>query len=280
MRVPWNTVTIACWLTATLALLTRLALRFALGLRLLRVGHPLESERLRRAVDGARSRLGVVQPVGIRCSERVHSPVIWCWGREPVLLMQKAASDGPKRDGLGGRLLSRVGPLATAGPPERPVRRAARGRASLASALVVGPEPAAEAQRAGVRRLGPGHRAKWRRLRGNITGPRCREADGVFTDCNWKGKDHARENSQDHSGQRQQPETRDGLGAGGGRVGPVHDRRGGRRPTPPRRFRADGAPAAKGVQGATRGGGAERVGNRPTTHRDETRARTTHAASG
>jgi beta-lactamase regulating signal transducer with metallopeptidase domain len=93
MDVPWSMIAILGWGVTTAILLLRLMLRFALGLRLLRVGHPLESEYLRRAVDGARSRLGVVPPVGIRCSERVHSPVIWCWGRQPVLLMQKAISD-------------------------------------------------------------------------------------------------------------------------------------------------------------------------------------------
>jgi len=96
MDVPWSVIAILGWGATTTILLLRLLLRFALGLRLLRVGHPLESEHLRRAVDGARSRLGVAQPVGIRCSERVRSPIIWCWGRQPVLLMQKAVSDDSK----------------------------------------------------------------------------------------------------------------------------------------------------------------------------------------
>ncbi len=96
LDVPWSIVAILGWGVGTAILLARLILRFVLGLHLLWVGHPLESERLRRALDGARSRLGVVPPVGIRCSERVHSPVIWCWSREPILLMQTAASNGPE----------------------------------------------------------------------------------------------------------------------------------------------------------------------------------------
>ncbi|MCL5279400.1 MAG: hypothetical protein M1376_05800, partial [Planctomycetes bacterium] len=95
-EVPWNMLVVLGWGGTTAILLLRLVLCFALGLRLLRVGHPLESEHLRHAVEGVRRRLGVAQPVGIRGSERVHSPVIWCWGRKPVLLMQTAASDGPE----------------------------------------------------------------------------------------------------------------------------------------------------------------------------------------
>ncbi len=94
--MPWSVIALLGWGAITAVLLLRLLLRFALGLRLLRVGQPLDSEHLRRAIDGARNRLGVIQPVGIRCSERVQSPIIWCWGRQPVLLMQTAASNGPK----------------------------------------------------------------------------------------------------------------------------------------------------------------------------------------
>ncbi len=96
IHVPWTMLAVLGWGVTTTILLLRLIRRFALGLRLLQVGHPLESECLRRAVDSARNRLGVAPPVAIRYSERVQSPVIWCWGRKPVLLMQKAVSDGPE----------------------------------------------------------------------------------------------------------------------------------------------------------------------------------------
>lgn len=94
-RVPWG-LAVACWLTATVVLLTRLALRFLLGLHLLRTADPLEAEPIGRAVEEARSRLGIERRVQIRHSAKVQSPVIWCWDREPVLLLQKAAAACPE----------------------------------------------------------------------------------------------------------------------------------------------------------------------------------------
>jgi len=90
---PWGAVTIACWLAATLVLLTRMALRFLLGFRLLRAADPVETEQVGHALEEARSRLGIGAAVRVRHSERVRSPVIWCWVREPVLLLHKAAGD-------------------------------------------------------------------------------------------------------------------------------------------------------------------------------------------
>jgi beta-lactamase regulating signal transducer with metallopeptidase domain len=92
-HIPWGAVTIACWLAATLVLLTRLALRFLLGFRLLRAADPVETEQVGHAIEEARSRLGIDAAVRVRHSERVRSPVIWCWVWEPVLLLHPAAGD-------------------------------------------------------------------------------------------------------------------------------------------------------------------------------------------
>jgi beta-lactamase regulating signal transducer with metallopeptidase domain len=96
--IPWIAVAIGCWLTATVVLLTRLALRFLLGLRLLRAADPLGTEPVGHALEEAKRRLGIERSVRIRCSKKVRSPVIWCWVREPVLLMQKAAVN--RREGI------------------------------------------------------------------------------------------------------------------------------------------------------------------------------------
>jgi hypothetical protein len=74
-------------------LLGRLVLRFALGFRLLRAADLAETERVSNAIEKAKSRLGIDTPVRIRQSEKVRSPVIWCWVREPVLLLHQGAGD-------------------------------------------------------------------------------------------------------------------------------------------------------------------------------------------
>ena len=90
-NVPWIGIFLVCWAVASSVLLGRLVLRFALGLRLLGRSESLSSQRLRRAVRQARARLGVAETVRVRSSEKVRSPIIWCWARRPVLLVQKRA---------------------------------------------------------------------------------------------------------------------------------------------------------------------------------------------
>lgn len=58
---------------------------------------PWDSEPMRRAMDAARGKLGVGRSIRIRRSERVCSPVIWCWSREPVLLVQERISPAEDR---------------------------------------------------------------------------------------------------------------------------------------------------------------------------------------
>ncbi len=91
MQVPWSRIAVTCWSAATAILLLRLVLRFVLGWRVVHAAQPLDSELIRRALDTAKGRLGVSQSIRIRRSGSVRSPVIWCWSREPVLLIQENA---------------------------------------------------------------------------------------------------------------------------------------------------------------------------------------------
>lgn len=93
--LPWGAICLGGWIALTAILLGRLALRFALGLRLLRVARPLDDERLQQALELARDRLRIAGPIQIRCSERIKSPIIWCWRREPVLLVHPRAATHP-----------------------------------------------------------------------------------------------------------------------------------------------------------------------------------------
>lgn len=88
-NIPWTGICLICWAVASTGSLGHLVLRFALGRRLLRRSEAPASERLRRAVEEAKTRLGVAEAVRVRSSEKVRSPIIWCWARRPVLLVQK-----------------------------------------------------------------------------------------------------------------------------------------------------------------------------------------------
>ena len=85
--VPWRTIMLYGWMAATLILLARLFVAVINGIRLLRRTQSPVSGHIERAADSARARLGIAKALQIRSSADVHSPVIWCWSRTPVLLV-------------------------------------------------------------------------------------------------------------------------------------------------------------------------------------------------
>jgi len=91
--VPWGTICLSGWALLSTMLLGRLVVQFFLGLRLVKKARPSESERLRQAMESARDRMHITRSVRIRCSERIESPVIWCWTRQPVLLVHAQPTD-------------------------------------------------------------------------------------------------------------------------------------------------------------------------------------------
>jgi len=87
VNVPWRTMALCGWMAAAIILMGRLLVAFIGGIGLLRGAQLCGCEQIRRAADSARARLGMVKGLQIRSSEGLHSPVIWCWSRPPVLLV-------------------------------------------------------------------------------------------------------------------------------------------------------------------------------------------------
>jgi len=90
-KVPWRSVVLCGWIVASLILAIRLFITFMLGVRLLGRALPLDCQRIEEAAHLARAKLGIVKDVMVRSSRSVHSPVIWCWRRRPVLLLPSEA---------------------------------------------------------------------------------------------------------------------------------------------------------------------------------------------
>lgn len=91
--LPWRAILLRTWVVTSLLLLGRFVLRLGLGLHLLRVSEPLKCNKLQEALAAAKARVGVNASVRLRRSERVRSPVIWCWSRRPVLLVHDGAEE-------------------------------------------------------------------------------------------------------------------------------------------------------------------------------------------
>ncbi len=79
------------WPGLGVLLLARLAVRFLLGYRLAKYSHPVTDGPILSALDAAKETLHVRAHVLVRSHARVRSPVIWCWGRRPILLVPSKA---------------------------------------------------------------------------------------------------------------------------------------------------------------------------------------------
>jgi len=85
-KFPWRFAALFGWMAASSILAVRLLVTFILGVRLLGRAMPLDCDRIEQAVRLAKARLGLNKDVQICSSPRIRSPVIWCWGRRPVLV--------------------------------------------------------------------------------------------------------------------------------------------------------------------------------------------------
>jgi beta-lactamase regulating signal transducer with metallopeptidase domain len=90
-KFPWRSALIYAWIAASLILTARLLVTFVLGVRLLGRALPLNSDKIEQAIYPAKTKLGINRDVKIYSSASIHSPVIWCWRRMPVLLVPSAA---------------------------------------------------------------------------------------------------------------------------------------------------------------------------------------------
>lgn len=88
---PWLSVALYGWIMASLILAVRLLVTFILGARLRGRAVPLNYERIEQAVCRVKVTLGINKDVKAYSSRRLRSPVIWCWGRNPVLLVPSGA---------------------------------------------------------------------------------------------------------------------------------------------------------------------------------------------
>lgn len=98
----WNTILFGGWIVAAALLLSRLLVRFLLGRHVLRHAVATHSEHLHHAVEIAKARVGIEHRVRLQSSDKVRSPIIWCWSRTPVLLVHEDAEDAtPGTDWAG-----------------------------------------------------------------------------------------------------------------------------------------------------------------------------------
>jgi beta-lactamase regulating signal transducer with metallopeptidase domain len=88
----WRTLASGGWLILVGLAVVRLGTSLFLGLRLVCRARPLKDDILNAAADAAGVRLGVIGSPELRVSSRMRCPVIWCWGRRPVIVLPEDAA--------------------------------------------------------------------------------------------------------------------------------------------------------------------------------------------
>jgi len=85
--IPWCAFILFTWLSASIVLLGRLLVAFIKGLYLLKHSTSLICDDIQHAANSAMAKLGITKSLNIRSSKAIRSPMIWCWGKIPVLLV-------------------------------------------------------------------------------------------------------------------------------------------------------------------------------------------------
>jgi len=93
----------AAWLLLSAALVMRLAMSARRGRTLAAEASPVRSPRLDAISRRAATALGITQPPRLCESDRVHCPVVWCWGADAQLIVPRGGLEGDT-DGLLGVL--------------------------------------------------------------------------------------------------------------------------------------------------------------------------------
>ena len=88
-------ILLGVWTIAGSLALLRIGLSLVFGRRIVSRSRPVCNLVLQRAGELASERIGLGVKPDIRFSKSVHSPVIWCWGRRPVILLSQASEAVP-----------------------------------------------------------------------------------------------------------------------------------------------------------------------------------------
>ncbi len=99
----WIHSVAAAWLLFSAALVTRLAVSARRGRWLAAEASPVRSARLEAISRRAAAELGIARTPRLCESDRVHCPVIWCWGADTQVIVPAAGLEGDA-DGLLGVL--------------------------------------------------------------------------------------------------------------------------------------------------------------------------------
>ena len=98
----------AMWIVLSIVVLGRLVQSIRSSRRLLRDSRPLDDPGIQALATRAARKLGSGCTPTVRVSDRIACPVVWCWSRQPVILLPRQMADDPDANALAGILCHEV----------------------------------------------------------------------------------------------------------------------------------------------------------------------------
>jgi len=89
----WHTPALYSWIATTLILLARLAVTFIYGGYLVKNSSRSGCEKIQGVVYDVILKLRLFCDLQVRCSGRIHSPIVWCWSNPSILLVPNVSDD-------------------------------------------------------------------------------------------------------------------------------------------------------------------------------------------
>lgn len=101
-RIEWMRIVLSLWLGAGALLLLRLILSFVRAVVLVGRSESAECRRITDVLMAVEKKLGIQTGMVVRSSHSIRSPIIWCWGPQPILLISSdACRDNERLDWTG-----------------------------------------------------------------------------------------------------------------------------------------------------------------------------------
>ncbi|MEN6332904.1 MAG: M56 family metallopeptidase, partial [Phycisphaerales bacterium] len=92
-RFEWGQAAMLLWFATSAVLLLRLVIRFWFAWRIVRRSEVVANPRMANRIDAAKDRLEIDVDVIVRSGGNIASPIIWCWGPRPTLLLPKGSCE-------------------------------------------------------------------------------------------------------------------------------------------------------------------------------------------
>ena len=100
----WERLLAVMWIILSVVVIVRLVQSIRSSRQLLRESRPLDDPRIETLANQAARKLGLRCTPTVRVSGSIACPVVWCWSRQPVILLPQGMADEPDAQALAGIL--------------------------------------------------------------------------------------------------------------------------------------------------------------------------------